>query len=163
MNEEQESFVYAVQNHLNTYIRVADKKASILLTAQLAFLGLSLNALRTLFPNTGTGFRSLAVLGGLSGLAGIFLAGWVVYPRTQPPDTDEGFFFWDDILDHPTAADYGEALSELDDESVQDELTSENYVLAGVAQEKYYYLRWSLRATAAMVILSVVAAGIYLL
>ncbi|PHQ41536.1 hypothetical protein Z052_14210, partial [Halorubrum sp. C191] len=83
--------------------------------------------------NTGTGFRSLAVLGGLSGLVGIFLAGWVVYPRTQPPDTDEGFFSWDDILDPPTAADYGKALSELDDGSVQDELTSENYVLAGVA------------------------------
>jgi hypothetical protein len=162
MNDEQESFVYAVQDHLNTYIRAADKKASILLTAQLAFLGLSLNALRTLFPNTGTGFRILAVLGGLSGVAGIFLAGWVVYPRTQPPDTAEGFFFWDDILEHATAADYNEALSELGDEDVQDELTSENYALAGIAQEKYYYLRWSLRATAAMILLSVVAVGIYL-
>lgn len=160
MNDEQESFVYAVQNHLNTYIRAADQKASILLTAQLAFLGLSLNALRTLLPNTGIGFKSLAVLGDLSGLAGIFLAAWVVYPRTQPPDTDEGFFFWDDILDHPTAVDYGKELSELGDEGIQDELMSENYALAEIAREKYYYLRWALLATAVTIVLSVTAAGI---
>lgn len=163
MNDEQESFVYAVQDHLNTYIRAADQKASILLTAQLAFLGLSLNVLRTLLPNTETTFRALAILGGLSGLAGIFFAGWVVYPRTQPPDTDEGFFFWNDILNHPTAADYSEALSELGDDGIHTELTSENYALAEVAQEKYYYLRWSLRATAAMVVFAVAAGGLYLL
>ncbi|EJN56901.1 Pycsar system effector family protein [Halogranum rubrum] len=162
MNDEQEAFVYAVQDHLNTYIRVADRKASILLTAQLAFLGLFSNALRTLFPGTGLVFQALAILSAGAGVAGIFLAGWVVYPRTQPPDADEGFFFWDDILAHTTAADYGEALTGLETDGVHDELTSENYTLAEVAQEKYHYLRWSLRATAVMIILACISGGIYL-
>lgn len=162
MKDEQESFVYAVQSHLNTYIKVADQKASILLTAQLAFLGLFTNALRTLFPDTGLLFHSLAALTAVAALAGIFLAGWVVYPRTQPPDADEGFFFWNDILDYPSATSYGDALAELEDDGIHDELTSENYTLAEIAQEKYYYLRWSLRATAAMVVLAALAGGLYL-
>lgn len=162
MKAEQESFVYAVQSHLNTYIKVADQKASILITAQLTFLGLFSNALKTLFSDTGVLFHSLAALTAAVSLAGIFLAGWVVYPRIRPPDGDEGFFFWDDILDYPSATDYGEALFELEDDGIHDELTSENYTLAEIAQEKYYYLRWSLRATAAMVILAAVAGGVYL-
>lgn len=162
MRDEQESFVYAVQGHLNTYIRVADQKASILLTAQLAFLGLFSNALRTLIPDTELVFHTLAILAALSGLAGIFLAGWVVYPRTQPPDANEGFFFWDDILDFPTAADYGDALTGIENDGIHDELTSENYTLAEIAQKKYHHLRWSLRATAAMVVLAALAGGIYL-
>jgi hypothetical protein len=162
MKDEQESFVYAVQSHLNTYIKVADQKASILLTAQLAFLGLFSNALRTLFSDTGLLFHSLATLTAVAALAGIFLAGWVVYPRTQPPDVDEGFFFWNDILDYSSATSYGDALAELEDDRIHDELTSENYTLAEIAQEKYYYLRCSLRATAAMVVFASLAGGLYL-
>lgn len=162
MKDNQEAFVYAVQDHLNTYIRIADQKASILLTAQLAFLGLFSNALRTLFPDTGLLFHGLAILSVIGGLVGIFLAIWVVYPRTHPPDADKGFFFWADILDYATASDYSEALTELENDGIHDELTSENYTLAKIAREKYYYLKWSLRATAAMVMFAASASGLYL-
>ncbi|MFC7175034.1 hypothetical protein ACFQL0_20020 [Haloplanus litoreus] len=106
MKDEQESFVYAVQSHLNTYIKVADQKASILLTAQLAFLGLFSNALRTLFSDTGLLFHSLATLTTVAALAGIFLAGWVVYlehnHRMSMRDFSSGTISWTTPRQPPT-------------------------------------------------------------
>jgi len=47
-------------SHLNEYIKFADQKASVLLTGQLAFLGLFVNFLNQTWSGTGTGFQILA-------------------------------------------------------------------------------------------------------
>jgi hypothetical protein len=156
----KQEFVSSVREHLNWYIKMADQKASILLTAQLAFLGLFANALGTLFPTSSVWFQAFAVLSAVSGLFGVFLAGWVVYPRTPKPE--KGFVFWENIREYDSVEAYGESLHELGDEGIVDEEINENYELAQVAKQKYSYLRWSLRSTAAMVGLAVLSGMIYL-
>jgi hypothetical protein len=154
-------FVYNTKDHLNNYIKQADQKASILLTAQLAFLGLFANALSTLSISGSNALLALAALTGAAGLIGVFLAGWTVYPRT--PEQETGFILWDNIREHGSESDFRSALHELDEDEIVDEVIGENYMLAKVAQDKYRFLKWSLRATAGMVIFAVLAGIIFLL
>ncbi|WP_152420359.1 Pycsar system effector family protein [Halococcus thailandensis] len=145
---------------MNQYISLADNKASILLTAQFAFLGLSANALNNLT------FQSSVVLGsaflsGIFGIVSIFLSGWVVYPRTPTPQ--KGVIFWENIVAHESAEAFLEDIRGLDKGDVQEHLVRENYNLATVAHNKYRFLRWSLRGTAGMLTFAVISGGAYLL
>jgi len=164
MSPDHDAVASEIHEHLNTYIKLADQKASILLTAQFAFLGLFANALRTLLPETGTLFHGVAILTALVGLIGIGFAGWVIYPRTDPPAEDgDGFIFWGDILEHGSATSYRDAFTQLDEDGLHAEVVRENYALADIAETKYTYLRWALRCTAAMLILAFAAGGLYII
>lgn len=154
-------FVYDTKDHLNTYIKQADQKASILLTAQLAFLGLFANALKTLSISESDALLALATLSGVAGLIGVFLAGWTVYPRT--PEQETGFILWDNICEYGSESDFRSAIHELDEDDIVDEVIGENYKLADVAEKKYRYLKWSLCATAGMVVFAVLAGVVFLL
>jgi len=163
MSPDHDAVASEIYEHLNTYIKLADQKASILLTAQFAFLGLFANALRTLLPETGTLFHGVAILTALSGFIGIICAGFVIYPRTQPPaNNDAGFIFWEDILDHSSSTAYNDAFTELNETALRDELVAENYALAEITETKYRYLRWALRFTAAMLVCAFAAGGLYI-
>lgn len=147
-------------SHLNTYIGSADQKASILLTAQFAFLGFSTTVIKDLLDTTSSEFQMAALLGGVSGVVGALLAGSVVYPRT--PKAEEGFIFWEHITEFESREGFQEAFGELSNEAALDELTKQNYSLAKVADRKYRHLRWSLIATAGMLGFAVIAASVYL-
>lgn len=154
-------FVYNTKDHLNTYIKQADQKASILLTAQLAFLGLFANALNTLSISNQVWVRNFAYLSGVAGLIAVFLAGWAVYPRT--PKKETGFILWDNIRQYGSESVFRSAVHDLEKEDIVDEVIDENYKLAKVAKDKYWFLKLSLIATAGMVILAVIAGISFLL
>ena len=154
-----DNLVERTYDHLNHYISLADNKASILLTAQFAFLGLDANALSNLAVDSQL-VRWCSLLSGASGVVSIFLAGWVVYPRMPKPQ--KGLIFWENIIEYDSADNSQEEVNGLNDGDVRDRLAQENYHLAEVAHGKYSYLRWSLRGTAVMLLLAVVSTGAYL-
>lgn len=149
-----------IQDHLNKYILGADQKASILLTGQLAFLGLAATTVKDLIKTTGELFYWSSIGAGGAGIVAAFFAIVVIYPRT--PSTDEGFIFWGNIVTHGSAENFREAFDNLPDSDINREVITQNYMLAKVANKKYKYLRWSLRVTLLMVILASFAGGIYL-
>lgn len=151
--------VARTHDHLNKYIALADNKASILLTAQFAFLGLSANAMRDLSLQSSIVWWSALLSAGFT-VIGMFLSGWVVYPRTPKPET--GLIFWENINEFDSKEAFQEEFEQLEDDGPQKHLIEENYDLAAVAHYKYYYLRWSLRYTAGTVIFAVIAGTVYL-
>ena len=79
-NFSPEDLVVQTHNHLNRYIGNADNKASILLTAQLAFLGLVANVIGDI-PSDKTGVTCFVVASAGVTVVRAFLSGFVVYPR----------------------------------------------------------------------------------
>ncbi len=154
-----DKLVTRTHDHLNRYITLADNKASILLTAQFAFLGLFANAIRVLSIESDLIWWSALLSAGL-GVVGIFLSGWVVYPKTPKPET--GLIFWENIIEYESADAFQREIIELEDGESQKQLIQENYDLANVASTKYRYLRWSLRVSGMMILLAVVAGVQYL-
>lgn len=149
--------VTRTHDHLNRYITLADNKASILLTAQIAFLGLFANAFRML-PGVDDLVLFLAVISGGFGVVAVFLSGWVVYPRTPKPQT--GLIFWENIVEFESSDEFSEEVEKLDANGAKKYLIRQNYYLAVVAEGKYRWLRWSLRVTAGMVVFAAVAGGL---
>lgn len=147
-----------VNEHQNRYIELADNKASILLTAQLAFMGLFVNALFTITIESSVVWWTSLIAGGLN-VAAIFLSGWVVYPRTPRPDT--GLIFWENITEFDSSDAYQDQIEGLDKDQSRRLLIEENYNLASVASSKYRFLRLSLIATGGMVLLAGAATGIF--
>lgn len=142
------------QDHLNGYVKFADQKASILLTAQLAFIGLYANILRSAWSSAELNFKLFSVLTIAAGIAAVTSYGWTIYPRT--PGTARGLILWKSIADMGVD-DYKQQMESLSREEAFEELLDENHKLATVASEKYRYLRVSLLLTAVMVGLALVA------
>lgn len=147
------------QDHLNKYIAAADQKASILLTGQLAFLGLTATAAKDLINTNGGSLYWLSIGTAVAGIAAAFLAIVVIYPRTPSPE--KGFIFWGNITEYDSAEDFQDAFEGLSDSDIDREVVTQNYMLAKVADKKYKYLRWSLRATVLMVILAGLGGVVY--
>lgn len=154
-----DELVTRTHDHLNQYIALADNKASILVTAHLAFLGLFANALNNLSIESPVVWWS-ALLSAAFGVVGVFLAGWVVYPRTPKPKT--GVLFWENIVEFDSRKKFNEEIQSLENKGARNQLISENYDLAAVAHNKYNFLRWALRATGLMILLAMVASIAYL-
>jgi|AntDeeMinimDraft_5_1070356.scaffolds.fasta_scaffold05657_5 hypothetical protein len=135
-------------SHLNEYIKFADQKASVLLTGQLAFLGLFVNVLDGNWGGAGIEFKILAAVTiGATLLAGVF-AGWVIYPQTEP--SGEALLFWENI-NAESLDEYESEIKGLDEDAVLGELIEENHLLAEVASNKYWRLKISLVSTAGTV------------
>jgi len=134
-------------DHLNEYIKFADQKASILLSGQLAFLGLFANLLMQNWSGTPGHFKVLALLTVACALIAAVLAGWVIYPQTS--NDGKNLLFWETIVDK-SEDEYNEKIHSLSDTDVLNELIEENHQLAEVASSKYIRLKYSLIATALM-------------
>ena len=147
-------------DHLNKYIAGADQKASILLTGQFAFLGLAATAVKDIIKTTGPLFYWLSTGTAAAGIAAVFLAIVVIYPRSPSPE--KGFIYWENITAYDSVQNFREAFDELPDSDIGDEVVTQNYMLAKVADQKYKYLRWSLGTTILMVILASLAGAVYL-
>ena len=138
--------------HLNAYVKFADQKASILVTGQLAFLGLFVSFLNQVWPGHSIEFRILSALTiGATLVAGVF-AGWVIYPQTDP--SGENLLFWGNI-NKKSLSDYESAIKNLDEGAALDELIEENYLLAEVASNKYCRLKISLISTGVTVLFAI--------
>lgn len=150
-NMDPQLLVERTQDHLDHYINVADRKASILLTGHLAFLGLYANVVKFALTTPSKLAVSAISLTIISTLIAGGLALSVVYPRT--PETSGGYMFWGSILDR-SEDEYRAEMKEIDSQSAFDEFVDENYALAQVAAQKYRYFRYSLFATGVFVILA---------
>lgn len=137
-------FSELVRDHQNSYIRVADNKASILLSGLIAYLGLSLGVIASNFESEGTIFLLVAGLSVLSALISIYFAASAVYPNT--PETPQGLIMWESILEK-SEQDYRRTIHSKSSEDFLNELIDENYQLAAVNDEKYKYVRRALLAT----------------
>jgi hypothetical protein len=143
-----QEFASRIQDHLNHYIKAADRKASILLTGHLAFLGLYANLVKPVLSEpTWLELVLIAATAVLTIIAGGFSLS-VVYPRT--PETPQGYMLWTSILDRDEE-EYREELKDLEPDSILTEMVDENYALAEVADQKYRHFRWSVHITIAMV------------
>ena len=154
-----DDLVTRTNDHLNRYISLADNKASILLTAQVAFLGLFANGMSDLSIESRIVWWSALISVGFT-VVGVFLSGWVVYPRTPKPET--GLIFWENIVEYDSKETFQEEFQQLEDGRPKEELIDENYDLATVANNKYCFLRWSLRLTAGTVVFAVIAGVVFL-
>jgi hypothetical protein len=154
MSSSPTDFSTQTLSHLNAYIKFADQKASILLTGQLAFLGLFVNFLNQIWPGPSIEFQILsAVTIGATLVAGVF-AGWVIYPQTDP--SGENLLFWENIKTK-SLDDYESKIKDLDEGSALDELIEENHLLAEVVSNKYRRLKISLISTAGTVLFATFA------
>lgn len=156
-----EELAKRTHTHLNTYISSADQKASILITAQFAFLGFYGSGISNVWTSTSFCFKLYSALSIMTGLIGAALAGWVVYPRS-PQGEENGFMFWESI----TAKNQSEFVSDVTDLSDSDalkELIKQNHSLAEVADSKYKFTRFALIATAISVGFASLSAGTYFL
>lgn len=147
-----------IHDHHNSYITNVDSRASILITGQLAFLGLFANAI-------GPAFRSdlnVLVLLGLTvffGLIAILFAGYVIYPKPIKPE--ESYIFWENILgswNGPQA--YSEDLLNLNPDEASGVLCEDIYQLSFIAHNRFKYLRYSLICTFLMLLASLGALGL---
>ena len=139
-----EQFSQLVRDHQNAYIRVADNKASILLSGLIAYLGLSLSVIGRNFASEGLVFLAIASASVVSALVGIYFAASAVYPNT--PETPQGLIMWESILKKGESG-YRKTIREKSSEELLDELIDENYQLAQVNDTKYKQVRKALLAT----------------
>lgn len=137
-------FSKLVRDHQNAYIRVADHKASILLSGLVAYLGLSLSAIGASFGSEGTPFLAIAGVSILSALVAIYFAMSAVYPNTPP--TPQGLIMWESIVEKGEQG-YRETIQAKSSEELVNELIDENYQLATVNKTKYQQVRLALLAT----------------
>lgn len=144
-----EELAQRTHDHLNTYISSADQKASILLTAQFAFIGLFGNGVGAVWKTAGVGFKAFSGLTAIAGLVSIVFSGLVIYPRS-PTGNEGGLIFWESIINRDQDQFVAE-MSSLSNQAALDELVQQNYVLAKVADQKYGHTKISLIATAVMV------------
>ncbi|WP_181691546.1 Pycsar system effector family protein [Natronomonas sp. LN261] len=137
-------FSQLVRDHQNSYIRVADNKASILLSGLVAYLGLSLSVIGTNFGCEGVLFLGAAGVSVSSAVIGIYFAASAVYPST--PSTPQGLIMWESIVKKGEKG-YRETIRSKSSDELLNELIDENYKLATVNNTKYQQVRRALQAT----------------
>lgn len=156
---ERSEFAKLVHGHLNKYISLADNKASILLSALVAYLGISLSVIGSSWADLTGEFKILSGLTVITALAAVYFSAKAVYPNT--PETPQGLILWDSI----TAKDREEYQSEImekPEKRLLEELIDENYKLAEVSVKKYTRVRRALLFTGATVALAIFTVSVFL-
>lgn len=148
------TFSKLVRNHQNAYIRVADNKASILLSGLVAYLGLSSSVIGANFRSEGWVFLIVGGISVLSAVVGIYYAAKAVYPNTPP--TPQGLIMWESIVEKGEKG-YREEIRSKSSDELLNELIDENYQLAKVNNSKYKLVRRALQATIPTVACGVIA------
>lgn len=156
-----EELAKRTHTHLNNYITTADQKASILITAQFAFLGFYSGGIGNIWSSTTFCFKLFSGLSIVTGLIAAVLAGWVIYPRS-PQGEENGLMFWESIS-AKAQSDFVSDVNELSDPDALDELIKQNHSLAQAANSKYKFTRLTLLATAVSVGFASLSMGVYFL
>lgn len=153
---ESAEFAQLVYNHQNKYIDLADRKASLLLSAHIAYLGLFANMMSRVWETTTVIVKVSSVVTSVSIILVIVCATKAVYPNT--PETPQGLILWESITDN-SIEEYREKVMDRSNEELEEELVDESYKLAEVASSKYPSVRNAMRFTGIVFFLSI-ATGI---
>lgn len=146
MPRDNEWLLEKAHEHVNSYIKVADRKASILLTGQLTFSGLVGNIIRRNWNSMGDWLRFSISISGIIMFLAITFALLVVFPRSQNND-EKGILFWEKVRNHNGRAGYERAIKNLDGDDMIRILSNEVHDVSSIATKKYDWLNRSLKAT----------------
>jgi hypothetical protein len=158
---DHEDLLQLSHDHINGYIKIADQKASILLSGQLAFLALSTNLVPSEWGSLPICIRVLVVSTVLFILGAISFSILTVIPREES-EGRAGYIFWNDILEHNDGSQFVDNAKKLSNENVVDSLGKEVYNVSKIAERKYSNLKISIYLTTVFLILGVLAAVLYL-
>lgn len=151
-------FIRISYEHQNTYIKLADQKASLILTAHVAYLGLFLNFAGNLWPKASVCLKILIIYTLIAIVGVVAFAARAVYPST--PETPTGLILWESIVNQSMEEYRYEILSHRSRDELLVELTDETYQLAQAADNKYINIRYSMFLMCVVVFGSIVIAGI---
>lgn len=157
MHEKTDELRTKTWSHLNGYIKSADQKASILLTAQFAFLGLYANVVTGLWSTSAQTFKLWVIASTALTFSAIACAVIVVFPRSADGD----LMYWENISSGGFVR-YVTKLRSLNGDSAEAELLQANYNLSVVAAQKYRWIRIGLVLSVAAIVTSTVSIGFYL-
>lgn len=147
-------FLEQTHAHLNQNINLADQKASILLTADIAFLGLFANLIESNWGSSTEIFKIGSLVTIIAAVIGIVLAGWTVYPRTPK---ESGSLMYFGAISGRSLDQYQHELADLNKELALEELVNENHNLSIVAANKFQNFRRGLLATAVMIVFAIIS------
>lgn len=151
MSSPPTDFSKQTLSNLNEEIKFADRKASALLTGQLAFLGLLVNVLNGNWAEASIAFKLLSAGTALTTFLGAVFAGWVIYPQTE--SSGDALLFWGDISTK-SLDNYKSKINKINKDKILKELIKENYLLAEIVSNKYDRLKCSLKLTAVSIVLA---------
>ena len=121
---------------LNQFIWVADAKATVLVGASLAIVGLLLtNRPAAFWPFVAN--MLAVVLFGISALLGLT----VLYPRRAGEGKD--ILFWEDIY-KMSLSEYKATVERLDPNQVESEYITHNFYVSKVLHRKYFAIKWGI-------------------
>jgi hypothetical protein len=136
--DNPEAFVWRTHAYINDYIRLADAKAGALFAVFGALVGVLVRQWAEGNESL-TWWRMALFAAALASNAVVLIAALlVVTPRTKKGE--QGYVFWEHIRAR-SAAQYIEAVRELDDEGLYRAVASHTYEIAGVAYRKYRILK----------------------
>jgi hypothetical protein len=165
----QLEFLWKTHSYTNEYIRFADPKAGILIALAGGLIAAMFSAKchHYCYPNTLSWERAdgwSTFLGTCSVVSFVLLGicvvmnAWAVAPRLwrtfikgvvarfqhtlTPQQAKPGFIFWEEVILHGSAAEYLKAVKGLTDEGMVEAVATHVYVLAGVANEKYKWIKY---------------------
>lgn len=147
---------------MNTYIKSADRKASILLTAQFAFIGLYVNAVSNIWSEVGIFLQAVGAAILLTTVFGILFAGIVIYPR-RAGVKERGYIYWEYVLEHSSGNEFANSIDDLEEEDAMNAISMSVYSLSAVADRKYRFLRYSLITLSFLLYLIVLWSAVFFL
>lgn len=151
-------FAELVYHHQNKYIDLADRKASLLLTAHLAYLGLFTNTMSRIWHVAPDLAKMLSIITGLAVIVTIVCSTKAVYPKT--PETPQGLILWESVTKY-TINEYRDEILGRSESKLEEEMIDEAYKLAEVANNKYPYVRRAMQLTGIVVLLSLATGVVF--
>lgn len=158
---DHEELLQLSHKHINAYIKVADQKASILLSGQLAFFALSANFVPSEWNNFGINVKASIILTVILALGGVLFSILTVTPQEETQGR-AGYILWKDILEHKNEDQFVENTKALTEDDVIQSLGEEVYKISKVADQKYDNLRISIYLTGAFLLMGIFAAVLHL-
>lgn len=152
-------FANIVREHHNEYIKLADSKASVLLSAQIAYLAIFGNLVGNSWGSESVIFKFMSILTIVFVVIAIVFATRAVYPNE--PETDLGLIHWKSIISR-SSDEYRDDVRNTTQEEFVDELVDESYQLAKVTDEKYRNIRKTMWATGVVVVSTLITGAILL-
>jgi len=154
-----EAFAWRVHAYLNEYVRFADTKAAAVIAWSAALISVLFSRNSHAHFMSGPAFSNItlgsAALSISSLLAFVLLAlavgaaFWCVKPSLWSRDNskvhEKGSIYWEQIRAHDDAELFSATLLRKTPEQLLTECADHIFVLAGIAQHKYWWVDWSIR------------------
>lgn len=155
-NMKQDKLLEITHNHLNTYIKLADQKASILLSGQIAIIVLVLSQLRNIRTSLSDLTLILISLSILAALVSIAFSIATIAPREES-DQSKGFIYWEEIRIYDNSTEFADAVKCLDDSAIIEEMSTDVYNLSEITSKKYGHLNKSIYFSIIFLIIGIVS------